>query len=252
MSAQGEFDGQKAIVTGGGSGIGAACARMIVNRGGEVLVVDWDGEKAGAVARELGGRAETLDVTDAAATNALISALAQRGFVPHVLINCAGMREFADPLDISPGHWQQLLSINLSGSFYITQAVARLWRDLKLGGAIVNTASTSGIFASEQRVAYVASKHGVVGMTRQLALDLGALNIRVNAVAPGVVRTPMTQVYFDDPDVMERIVGAYPLGRVAEAEDVAEVILFLASDRARHVTGTVIPVDGGYTAGRRK
>ena len=99
---------------------------------------------------------------------------------------------------------------------------------------------------------YVSSKHGVVGMTKQLALDLGPLGIRVNAVAPGVVQTPMTQAYFDDPETETRIRNVYPLGRVAQAEDVAEVILFLASDRARHVTGTVIPVDGGYTAGRRK
>lgn len=252
MSVQGDFQGQRAIITGGGSGIGAACARMIVERGGEVLVIDRDAGAAQAVADSLGGRAEALDVTDAGAVAALVTGLAKADFVPDVLINCAGVREFADPLEISPEHWEKLLSVNLSGTFYITQAVARLWRDLNRGGAIVNTASTSGIFASEQRVTYVASKHGVVGMTRQLALDLGPLGIRINAVAPGVVQTPMTQTYFDDPATEERIRNVYPLGRVAQAEDVAEVILFLASDRARHVTGTVIPVDGGYTAGRRK
>jgi len=191
-------------------------------------------------------------VTDADAIAALVRRTAEEGLVPDVLVNCAGMREFADPLEITAQHWQKLLSVNLSGTFYITQAVARLWRDLARGGAIVNTASTSGVFASEQRVTYVSSKHGVVGMTRQLALDLGPLGIRINAVAPGVVRTPMTEDYFRNPDVAEQIRSVYPLGRVAEPEDVAEVILFLASDRARHVTGAVIPVDAGYTAGRRK
>lgn len=252
MSTRGDFAGQRAIITGGGSGIGAACAGMFVERGGTVLVIDRDFGKAHAVAQRLDGRAEGLDVTDADAVRALIGGLPEEGFIPDVLINCAGMREAADPLEISPEHWEQLLSVNLSGTFYVTQAIARLWRDLERGGAIVNTASTSGIFASEQRVSYVSAKHGVVGMTRQLALELGPRGIRVNAVAPGVVRTPMTQAYFDDPATTERITGVYPLGRMAEAEDVAEVILFLASDRARHVTGTVIPVDGGYTAGRRK
>ena len=252
MSVEGDFIGKTAVVTGGGSGIGAACARMLAERGGEVLIVDRDGEKALAIAGAIGGRAETLDVTDQDAVAALVRRTAEDGLVPDVLVNCAGMREFADPLEITAQHWQHLLSVNLSGTFYITQAVARLWRDLGRGGAIVNTASTSGIFASEQRVTYVSSKHGVVGMTRQLALDLGPLGIRINAVAPGVVRTPMTEAYFRNPDVAERIRSVYPLGRVAEPEDVAEVILFLASDRARHVTGAVIPVDAGYTAGRRK
>jgi meso-butanediol dehydrogenase/(S,S)-butanediol dehydrogenase/diacetyl reductase len=252
MSYQEDFAGKKAFITGGGSGIGAACAELFSARGGEVLVIDRDGGKACAVAEKISGKPAVLDVTDAVAVKNLTTATVEDGFIPDVLINCAGMREAADPLEISPEHWEQVLSVNLSGTFYITQAVARVWRDLGRTGAIVNTSSTSGIFASEQRVTYVSSKHGVVGMTRQLALDLGPIGIRVNAVAPGVVQTPMTQTYFDDPSVEERIKNVYPLGRVAQAEDVAEVILFLASDRACHVTGTVIPVDGGYTAGRRK
>lgn len=247
-----DFAGQNAIITGGASGIGAACARLLSARGGTVFILDRDQNKAQALANELGGRAAALDVTDAAAVKALIEQTFASGFIPDVLINCAGMRETADPLEISPEHWETILQVNLSGTFYITQAVARAWRDMGRGGAIVNTASTSGIFAAEQRVSYVSSKHGVVGMTRQLALDLGPLGIRINAIAPGVVQTPMTQAYFDDPATEERIKNVYPLGRVAQAEDVAEVILFVASDKARHVTGAVIPVDGGYTAGRRK
>ena len=252
MSVAIDFAGKKAFITGGAGGIGAACARMFVERGGDLLVVDRNVDAARTVAKAVGGRAEMLDVTDAAAVTTLVRRMVDTDFAPDVLVNCAGIREFADPLDITPEHWQVMLSVNLSGTFYITQAIARLWRDTKRGGAIVNTASTSGIFASEKRVGYVASKHGVVGMTRQLALDLGPLGIRINAVAPGVVRTPMTEAYFKDPTVSERIRSVYPLGRVGEAEDVAEVILFLASDRARHVTGAVIPVDAGYTAGRRK
>ena len=252
MSVAEDFAGKCAFVTGGGSGIGAACARMFVERGGSVVLIDRDGDKTRTLATKLGGRAEVLDVTDADAVKALVARLAAAGIVADVLVNCAGVRETADPLEISPEYWEGILKVNLSGTFYITQAVAKLWRDLGRAGAIVNVASTSGIFASEQRATYVSSKHGVVGLTRQLALDLGPLGIRINAVAPGVIRTPMTEAYFDDPATAERIRNVYPLGRVGEPEDVAEVVLFLASDRARHVTGAVIPVDAGYTAGRRK
>ena len=242
-----EFDGRVALVTGGASGIGAACARMLTQRGARVIVADRSFPSPPD-----GHRAETLDVTDAAAVAQLVAWLAADGIVPDILVNSAGVREFADPLGISAEDWHNVVSVNLSGTFFMAQAVARQLRELGQPGAIVNVSSTSGLLASENRAAYVASKHGVVGLTRQLALDLGPVGIRVNAVAPGVVRTPMTAAYFDDPDMVERLARAYPLGRAAEAEEVAEVILFLASDRARYVTGAVVPVDGGYTAGRRK
>ena len=217
------------------------------------MVIDRDGDKALAIAGAIGGRAETLDVTDPDAVAALVRRTAEDGLVPDVLVNCAGMREFADPLEITAQHWQHLLSVNLSGTFYITQAVARLWRDLGAGAPIVNTASTSGIFASEQRVTYVSSKHGVVGMTRQLGARSRPAQHSYQRRRPG------RRAHADDrgptsaaPTSPSGIRSVYPLGRVAEPEDVAEVILFLASDRARHVTGAVIPVDAGYTAGRRK
>ena len=252
MTEPQDFTGRTALVTGGGSGIGAACVAMLARRGARVIVADRNAEAAAAVAQAHGARAEPLDVTDAAAVTDLLTRLGADGWQPDVLVNSAGVREFADPLAISPADWAHVLSINLTGTFLVAQAVARGLRDRNKAGAIVNVASTSGLLAAEQRAAYVASKHGVVGLTRQLSLDLGPVGIRVNAVAPGVVRTPMTTPYFDDPAMLERLRNAYPLGRAADAEEVAEVILFLASDRARYVTGAVVPVDGGYTAGRRK
>jgi meso-butanediol dehydrogenase / (S,S)-butanediol dehydrogenase / diacetyl reductase len=184
MAEPQDFTGRTALVTGGGSGIGAACVAMLACRGERGIAADRDAEAA-AVARAHGARAEALDVADAAAVTDLLTRLETDEWQPDVLVNSAGVREFADPLAISPADWGRVLSINLTGTFLVAQTVARALRDRNRAGAIVNVASTSGLLASEQRAAYMASKHGVVGLTRQLALDLGSSGIRVNAVAPG-------------------------------------------------------------------
>lgn len=243
--------GRTALITGGGGGIGAACACALAGAGARVIVADRDAGAARAVATALAGEAEPLDVTDAAAVQALFAALERSGRTPDILVNCAGIQSVADPLDAAPEDWQRVLSVNLSGSFFTAQAFGQRLRAAGRPGAIVNIASTSSILASPSRTAYVASKHGVVGLTRQLAFEFGPLGIRVNAVAPGVIRSPMTASYFDDPALLARLRAAYPLGRAGEPEEVADVALFLASDAARFVTGAVIPVDGGYTAGKR-
>ena len=247
------FTGHLALITGGASGIGAACARLMAERGGNVVVADRDLAAAEALVASLGGNdnlAARLDVADVAQVQALFTLLADQDRLPDILINSAGIREVEKPLDLAASEWNRVLSVNLSGTFYCCQAFARALRDRNQGGAIVNLASTSSILASPSRTAYVSSKHGVVGLTKQLAFDLGPLGFRVNAVAPGVVRTPLTESYFHDPERIERLKAAYPLGRAAEPEDVAEVALFLASDAARFVSGAVVPVDGGYTAGK--
>jgi meso-butanediol dehydrogenase/(S,S)-butanediol dehydrogenase/diacetyl reductase len=248
------FDGHIGLITGGASGIGAACGRLMAERGATVIVADRDLAAAEVLLATLTGDghyAAALDVTDAEQVNSLFDRFACEGKLPDILINSAGIREIENPLDLAPAEWNRVMSVNLSGSFYCCQAFARALRDDGRGGAIVNLASTSSILASPSRAAYVSSKHGVVGLTKQLAFDLGPLGFRVNAVAPGVVRTPLTEFYFQDPERVERLKVAYPLGRAAEPEDVAEVALFLASDAARFVTGAVVPVDGGYTAGKR-
>lgn len=245
--------GRTALVTGGGSGIGAACAVAFAAAGARVVVADRDGAAAAEVAAAIGtaASAERLDVTEAEAVARLFAALEAAGRAPDLLVNSAGIREIVDPLDLPAEDWDRVISVNLSGTFHACRAFGRRLRAAGRPGAIVNVASTSAILASPNRAAYVASKHGVSGLTRQLAFDLGPLGIRVNAVAPGVVRTPMTEAYFEDEERMARLRAAYPLGRAAEPEDVAGVALFLASDAARFVTGAIIPVDGGYTAGKR-
>jgi NAD(P)-dependent dehydrogenase (short-subunit alcohol dehydrogenase family) len=144
-----------------------------------------------------------------------------------------------------------VINVNLSGTFLTSQAFAR--RVVQQGGKaqIVNLASTLGLMAAPNRAAYTASKHGVVGLTREMALELGDKGVRVNAVAPGVVRTPLTERYFQDPDYAQAIRHIHALGRWAEPREIANAILFLADEANGFITGAILTVDGGWTTGKK-
>lgn len=238
------FDGKTAIVTGSGSGIGHATAALLAARGARVAHCDLS--TAG-----LNGATYVVDVSDPAAVEAVCRQIKDDLGPPDILVNSAGIREICHPLSLDPAEWARVLEVNLSGSFFMAQAVARLMRESGIGGSIVNVASTAGLIASHDRAAYVASKHGVVGLTKQLAWDLGRDRIRVNAVAPAVTRTALTASYFAEPQREAEIIANYPLGRVGEAADVAKAICFLSSDDAAFISGVILPVDGGTSAGKR-
>jgi len=248
------FLDRRVLVTGGASGIGAAAVRSFVAEGASVIIADANMDMAQSLAFSLneGNRITymLIDVSDPASVNAAVDDAAARLGGLDILVNSAGIREIVRSTELLDVEWQRVISVNLSGTFYACKAFAKLAPETGNPRSIVNLSSTSSIFASIHRTAYVSSKHGVSGLTKQLAIEFGPLGIRVNAVAPGVVRTPLTASYFDRPDWVRRMAEAYPLGRVAEPEEVASVILFLASDEASFVTGTILPVDGGYTAGK--
>jgi len=249
------FADQGVLVTGAASGIGEKVAHAIGREGAVVAVADRNEEGARRVAeavRRAGGRAHAfvVDVTDAQAVAGCIAgASAELGRLD-VLVNSAGVREIVPVLDLSVEEWQRVININVTGTFLCSQAFARAVIARGGKGAIVNLASTLGVVAAPNRAAYTASKHAVVGLTKQMAMELGDRGIRVNAVGPGVIRTAMTDHYFDDPEFAQRIRSLHALSRWGEPDEVAKAILFLASDDASFCTGTTLMVDGGWTTGK--
>ena len=242
----GLLDGQRAVVTGGGSGIGRATCRRMREEGAGVAVLDVDGDAAEAVAKEIGGVAFGVDVSDPDALKASVDAAAAALGGLSIIYNNAGTSAFNRMHEMALAEWERVLGVNLTGVWAgIRAAVPHMLRGG--GGSIVSTASISGTRPAAGEGPYSASKAAVAALTASAALEY-APSIRVNAVSPGMIRTTMTAPWFEYmPDQTERFEKGTPVGRVGEPEDVADVVVFLCSDMARFVTGQNIIVDGGLT-----
>ena len=247
------FENRVILVTGAGSGIGAATVRRLFDEGASIAAADIRKEDVEKVVAELAGSERVygvgVDVSNREQTQAFVTAALQRFGKLDGLVNSAGIRGVGNILDTDPEVWKKVLAVNLEGTFNMCQAFARAVRDAKTPAAIVNMSSAAGIRGVPNRLPYSASKYGVVGITQTMALELGPLGIRVNAVVPGMIRTPMTASMFVDPENAERIRAAHPLGREGLPEEIASVIAFLLSDDASFVTGVALPIDGGKSAG---
>ena len=250
------FAGTTALVTGGTSGIGLAAAQRLAEEGAAVFVIGRDHARLDdALARlraavpdaRFDGAA--ADVTDAAAVGAITERAAQMTGRLDVLVAAAGIDgEGRDVLDLDPANFGRVMATNVTGMFIAAQAAARGMVADGMGGSIVLIASVNGLAAEPGFADYNASKGGAVLLARSMGRDLARRGVRVNAVCPGYVRTPMTEAYLDDAATLEAINAGIPLGRVARPEEIAAVIAFLASDEASYVTGSAIVVDGGRTA----
>lgn len=239
------FDGLAALVTGGASGIGRATALRLARDGAAVAVLDRDGDGARAVAAEIGGRAFEVDVRDGDAVRAAVDATVEALGGLAILVNNAGVGDLRPMHTVDDRLWHRLLDVNLTGTYHAMAAAVPVM--LAAGrGVIVNNASVSGLAPTRNEAAYSAAKAGVIALTASGALEYGP-TIRVNCVAPGFIRTPLTAIWDDFPDAFAPIADSIPLGRIGAAEEVAEVIAFLCSDAAAYVTGHTLVVDGGLS-----
>jgi NAD(P)-dependent dehydrogenase (short-subunit alcohol dehydrogenase family) len=248
VTASYDLEGRVAIVTGAARSIGEACARKLAECGARVGVLDLDAAGAERVAGELGDGAiaVAVDVTDSAAVDAAVATVTERLGGLDIAVNNAGVTsEGALTGELTDEAWRAILSVNLDGVFFCTRAEIRAMRE-RGGGSIVNMASILSAAAFRNHVAYSTSKHAVVGLTRGAAVDHADDGIRVNAVAPGFIRTPLIEVL--SPEEIEAVAQQHPLGRLGETSEVAEVVAWLASDASAFVTGSVYNVDGGYLA----
>jgi NAD(P)-dependent dehydrogenase (short-subunit alcohol dehydrogenase family) len=224
------------LVTGAASGIGREIAERFAREGARVTGFD----RAGGVAIQ-------GDVRSPGDVERAVGQVVDSEGRIDVLVNSAGVREIGDVYTMATDEWDNVIAVNLSGTFYCCQAAARRMRESG-GGVIVNIASVGGLIGLARRPAYTAAKHGVIGLTKTLARDLGAAGIRVNAICPGLIRTPLTEQYFAEDAFEEGLRTVVPQGRVGTAADVADAALYLASDQSAYVNGIALTVDGGWLA----
>ena len=239
----GRFDGRSVIVTGGGRGIGAEICRGFAADGGSVAVFDRDAATAAAVAEEVGGAAFTVDVRDGDAMTAAVVAAAEAMGGLTDLVNNAGIGMTKPLLSYTDKEWHLLVDVNLTGTFNGIRAAAPIMLDAG-AGSIVNNASLTGLQPTVGEAPYSAAKGGVLTLTRAAAQEL-APAIRVNAVAPGMIHTPLSDVVVRNDEWRTAAESGTPLRRIGSAAEVAEVILFLLSDAASYVTGQTVVIDGG-------
>ena len=251
LSTSFDLDGKVAIVTGASSGLGRHFALMLARAGAKVAVaarrLDRLHELVGEI-EAFDGRAIALglDVTDSQSVRDAVAAAETELGAIAVLVNNAGTTVAKPPLELDESEWDRVIDTNLKGAWLVAQEVARHMARLGHGGSIINIASVLGVRAGRHVAPYSASKAGLIQLTRSLALDLASHDIRVNAIAPGYIETDMNREFISSP-AGERLLRRIAQRRFGEASDLDGVLLLLASDASRYMTGSVITVDGGYT-----
>ena len=251
----GMLAGKVILVTGGSTGIGRATAQILARDGATVVIADLqdaEGARTLESIKDSGGKAEYqhVDVSDYAAVRALVSGIAARHGGLDCAFNNAGIEgPTAKIMDLAIEDWQRVIAINLTGVYICMKCELEQMLKHKRGGAIVNTASAAGLIGIPGAAAYNSAKHGVVGLTKTVALEYARANIRVNAVCPGFIETPMLDRVTDaSVKIREQLIGTVPLRRVAQPHEIGDAVAWLMSDKSSYVTGVALPVDGGWVA----
>jgi NAD(P)-dependent dehydrogenase (short-subunit alcohol dehydrogenase family) len=249
-----KLTGRTALVTGGGRGIGLACAEALAEAGARVVIADRDASlakegQAALRAKQVDAETVIMDVTDSGRVTEVADELASRHGKIDILVNSAGIARSETPAEkVTDEHWLNVLDVNLNGTFWCCRAFGRHMLRAK-SGAIVNIGSMSGFIVNkpQEQSYYNASKAAVHHLTKSLAAEWGSRGVRVNAVAPTYIATPLNEFVKSNPAMYDAWIGGTPMARLGRVEEIASVVLFLASDAASLMTGSVVLADGGYT-----
>lgn len=234
-----------AIVVGSSGGIGSEIVRHFLANDYQVVGIDKENDHQFSATEYIH---YTCDVKNFQQLQTIIEHISFQN--SNALINCAGIREICSISDLSIAQWEEVFAVNVSSVFISSKAFSEKLISKQLSGSIITIASVSGMLGEPNRTAYVSSKHAILGLTKQLAIEYGKFGIRANAISPGVIRTPLTEIYYDDPEQMKKIASGQFIPYFATPKDIAPLAMFLASDAARFITGSSIVADGGWSAGK--